>query len=57
MCGYCRKNGRGGWMRPAGIALILLGALILTLIVPPKVWAAMLSALLIAAGTVLLKAG
>lgn len=44
-------------MRAVGIALILLGALLLVLVVPPRLWAAILGVVLIAAGVVLLRLG
>lgn len=57
MCGYYRGNRHGSGMRAAGIALILLGALLLVLVVPPRLWAAMLGVVLIGIGAILVKIG
>jgi len=57
MCRYYGRNGRGSGMRAVGIALILLGALMLVLVVPPRLWAAILGVVLIGAGVVLVRLG
>ena len=57
MCRYYGRNGHGSGMRAVGIALILLGALLLVLVVPPRLWAAILGVVLIGAGVVLVRLG
>lgn len=57
MCRYYGRNGRSSGMRAVGIALILLGALLLVLVVPPRLWAAILGVVLIGAGVVLVRLG
>lgn len=44
-------------MRVLGLVLILLGALLLVCVIPPKFWAALLGVALIGVGAVLLKIG
>lgn len=53
MYGWCRRNGSG--MRKVGLALILIGILLLVLAVPPKLWAAVVGAVLVGTGVVILR--
>ena len=57
MCRFYGGYGHGGGMRAVGIALILLGALLLVLVVPPRLWAAILGVVLIGIGIVLVRIG
>ena len=54
---FCIRSGGGNWMRPVGIALVFLGALLLFMVIPPKLWKAFLGTVLIVLGAILLKNG
>ena len=54
---FCIRSGGGNWMRPVGIALVFLGALLLFMVIPMKLWKAFLGTVLIVLGAILLRVG